>query len=92
MFGVKNVTFEHEVCEFNQGINEVFILDGLLVFAVEPVFGNAVEVVDLFVELEELVEGVDFLTRYYYAFSQDADHFQLGEVVVDYLPEQRRYY
>lgn len=69
----------------------MFVLDWLLVFAVEPVLRNAVEVVHLFVELEELVEGVDFLAGYHYAFGEDADHFQFGEVVVDYLSEQRRY-
>ena len=38
------------------------------------------------------MECVDFLSRYHYAFGQDADHLQFGEVVVDNLSEQRRYY
>ena len=49
MFRGKDVTFEHKIGELNQGIDEMFVLDGLLVLAVEPVLRNAVEVVHFFV-------------------------------------------
>lgn len=87
-FWEERVVLEHEIGEFYDGSDEMLIFKGLIVFAVEPVFWDAIQVVHFFVEFEQFFEGFDFFSGDDDALGEDAHEVEFGEVVGDDLSEE----
>ena len=69
------VLLKHVVGEFHQGFNEMLVLRWSLYFAVKPMLRYTVEMVQFFVQIEQLLECADLVASDDDAFCQKADHF-----------------